>query len=202
MNLLNINIYTVEVFIQELGLIWLKWYSLVVLCLLYLDGISQYIKLSRQREIYDLVVRLTNLYGFYPSEVLEKELELLHNVLENFNYCNYILLERTVFVTHALYSFVDNIRVDLDGSVNQGPPAWRGKSDSLIHTIDSIDTDFRRNMNRHIQWHVYEGNIPINSLIGRCQISYQNIHLNTGYVRWYYTKKEGIVSKIKLNQKY
>ena len=96
---------------------------MVVLCLLYLDGISQYIKLSRQREIYDLVVRLTNLYGFYPSEVLEKELELLHNVLENFNYCNYILLERTVFVTHALYSFVDNIRVDLDGSVNQGPPA-------------------------------------------------------------------------------
>jgi hypothetical protein len=42
-------------------------------------------------------------------------------------------------------------------------------------------------MNRHNQYHVNKGNIPRSSFIGRSKFQYQNIHLNIGNVRWYYT---------------
>jgi len=48
-------------------------------------------------------------------------------------------------------------------------------------------------LNRHNQYHVNEGKIPKSEFLGRNKFSYQNIHKNLGYVRFYSTKNLGCV---------
>lgn len=87
-----------------------------------------------------------------------------------------------------LNSLIKELQPHFDGKVNQGPQKWRGQSDSLSHTINSIDSYFRKSLNRHNQYHVNVGNIPRGSFIGRSKFFYQN-NLNLGNVRWYSTAK-------------
>ena len=155
-----------------------------------------------KRDIFDLIVRIIDLYDFCHYD--EGGLEVLRDKLEKFKYANYNLLGRTVFMVEDLNSLINKIKLNYDGDVNQGPQPWRGQSDYLSYTIHSIDTDFRRSMNRHNQYHVNKGTIPRNSLIGRSKFSYQNIHLNLGKVRWYYTedKEGGLIRKTKSIKNY
>lgn len=153
------------------------------------EAISKYVELSLQRNIYDIVEAVVKLYGFYDNESQNKGLEVLKENLEKPKYENYNILGRTVFVTDDLDSLIKKLKGLFGGSVNAGPQKWRGQSNSLSNTINSIDTDFRKSMNRHNQFHVNHGNIPRNSLIGRSKFSYQNIHLNIGNVRWYSTNR-------------
>jgi hypothetical protein len=151
------------------------------------DYIAKFLELAVKRQIYDIMVSMINLYHFYDEDK-SAGLDIVKEALNKMNYENYNFLGRVVFVTDDLDSLINRLQVSFNGSVNQGPQAWRGQSDSLSNTINSIDNDFRKSMNRHNQYHVNTGNIPRNSLIGRSKFSYQNIHLNIGNVRWYSVK--------------
>lgn len=154
--------------------------------LLNREGISKFVELSLKRNIVDIAEGIVHLYGFYPEDNATEGLEILKRKFDNAK--NYNLLGRTVFVTDDLDSLIKQLEGSLNEKVNQGPQKWRGQTDSLSHVINSIDNDFRKSMNRHNQFHVNNGTIPRNSLIGRSKFSYQNIHLNIGNVRWYSSK--------------
>ena len=169
--------------------------NIVDLCKMLLQGcpiflnqtdICNLISLAWQRKVYEAVVKFIQLYDFYKDE--KEGLTMIQERLKKPNLEKYNLLGRLIFVTDDLNSLLKEIRKDYNPSVNAGIQKWRGQSDSLSHTIDSIDTDFRKSLNRHNQYHVNVGNIPKNSLIGRSKFSYQNIHLNIGNVRWYSNK--------------
>lgn len=141
------------------------------------ETMVDFIKLSLDRKLYDVMVKAINLYDFYGESFTKTS-------YDKFNF-----LSRVIFVTDDLDGLLKEIKVSIDGSVNQGPQTWRGQNDSLSHVINTIDTDFRLSMNRHNQYHVNKGNILRNNLIGRSKFSYQNIHLNIGNVRWYSTER-------------
>lgn len=129
---------------------------------------------------------MVELYDFYKNE--EEGLSMLRDKLRKPDLENYNGLGRLIFITEDLSSLIKELQEHFNGKVNQGPQPSRGQSDSLSNIINSIDTDFRKSMNRHNQYHVNMRNIPKNSLIGRSKLSYQNIYLNIGNVRWYSNK--------------
>jgi hypothetical protein len=147
------------------------------------DNIAKFIELSAQRNIFDIMVSIIKMYNFYGKNE-QNGLILAKEKLDKMQSDNYNLLGRLIFVTEDLDSLINKLKGSFDGSVNQGPQKWRGQSDSLSNTINSIDSDFRKSMNCHNQYHVNMGNIPRKSLIGRSKFSYQNIHLNLGNVRY------------------
>jgi hypothetical protein len=170
--------------------------NIIDMCKMLLQGcpvflndrdICEVIKLISEKKFYEVVVKLVELYDFYKNET--EGLKILSEKLRKPKLDNYNFLGRLVFITDDLDSLIKDLQEPFNGKVNQGPQKWRGQSDSLSHVIDSIDNDFRKSLNRHNQYHVNNGNIPRNSLIGRSKFSYQNVHLNIGNVRWYSTRR-------------
>lgn len=151
------------------------------------EDICKIIKLVAERRVYDVVVELVKLYDFYKGE--EEGISMLKEKLKKPKLEKYNFFSRLVFITDDLHSLVKSLKVPFNGDVNEGIQKWRGQSDSLSHIIDSIDSDFRKSLNRHNQYHVNMGNIPRGSRIGGNKFSYQNVHLNIGNVRWYSTKR-------------
>lgn len=148
------------------------------------DSICRFIDLAVKRKFFDIGLLMAQ---HYRED--QKGIDKLREKLENPSLNNYNLLGRVVFIVEDLNSLIKNIKVILGNKVNQGPQAWRGQSDSLTHVIDAIDSDFRRSLNRHNQYHINMETIPRSKFIGRSKFSYQNIHVNLGNVRWYSTNK-------------
>jgi hypothetical protein len=151
------------------------------------EDVHQVVKLVSEKKIFEVVTKLVELYDFYKNQT--EGLKMLSEKLKKPKLDNYNFLGRLVFVTEDLDALIEDLKESFDGNVNQGPQAWRGQSDSLSHVVHTIDSEYRKSLNRHNQFHVNNGNIPRNSLIGRSKFSYQNVHLNIGNVRWYSTKK-------------
>jgi hypothetical protein len=92
-------------------------------CSIFLDKseICEFIKLSSERKIYDLLVKMVNLYNLYESEKQQEGLRILREGLDKVNYVNYNFLGKVVFVTNDLDSLINKIRLSYDKGVNPGP---------------------------------------------------------------------------------
>lgn len=136
------------------------------------------------RDIKDILYILSN---FNPIFKDDKHDEISKFLIYRFNYVNFVnynFLGRIIFITTNLNNLVNLLSSCCKGGINQGPQKWRGQSNSLSNTIESIDNDIRISMNNHHQYHFNKGNVPNNKFIGKSKFSYQNIHINLGYVRW------------------
>lgn len=150
-----------------------------------MDGMCHFIKLSVKKRYYEIGLSLLKIYNLYNKD--STGLGLLKDKLSNSSLKRYNLLNRSVFIVQDLNLLLE--KLEKSYTINQGPQKWRGQSNSLNNVISVIDNDFRKSLNRHNQYHVNEGTIGRNHLIGRSKFSYQNIHLNIGNVRWYSSKR-------------
>lgn len=127
-----------------------------------------------------MVLQLVERYDFYKNEY--SALERLQEKFRKPELKNYNFFGRLIFVTENLDSLIKEWQSSLNGNVNKAPKSWRGQSDYLGHVVNTIDSDFRKSLNRHYPFYVNVGNIPRNSMIGRSIFSYHNIDLNLGNV--------------------
>lgn len=105
-------------------------------------------------------------------------------IYEQYKY-NY--LSRCMFIVEDLDGFIKCIKsiIHKKGiSVNQGSNKWRGQLNSLDNKLMTIDLDFINSIKRHINNHV---NINHERYIKPHKLSYNNVHINIGQVRWHST---------------
>ena len=138
---------------------------------------------------------LGSLETWYFRDELYNTEQILPNII---NSCVFIVKDKDKFINILPKTLFDKF----EGSINQGPQSTRGQISSSFNYLSILDKHFRDSLYYHNKHHHtefishylnkrgvksdkdLEGFVP---LLERKKFSFNNIHMNLGYVRWYST---------------
>lgn len=106
------------------------------------------------------------------------------NLLEETGILDANLLKDCLFVVKDLNGFIDTINKKYNIIITQGSKKWRGSLNSMNSFLGSLDLDFRYNLRKYNNYHIYKGTIPLKLKIPSHKFTYKNIHNNLGISRW------------------
>ena len=94
---------------------------------------------------------------------------------------------KQIFVVQDKEALLNSVR-EKGFDVGEGPKPWRGQINSINSFLNYFDTDYRKSLYYHYNYHYNKGNIDKNlPLLGKKHFSFRNIHQNIGNVRWFST---------------
>lgn len=96
-------------------------------------------------------------------------------------------MNSTLFIVHDLEMLQEAVR-NRGFYVNKGPQRLRGQINSMNHALNAFDVSFRNSLYHHHIYHTRNNKVPTSLSTCRSQLSFNNIHINLGSVRWYGTQ--------------